>query len=173
MLRAKRPMTLLAGPFGHPAHAAVVTVPVGAWVASFVFDVASRWAGDPATFTVGAYWLIVLGLVGALTAAFPGFLDLFGIPPGTRAFRTGLVHMGLNLAVVGLFAVSLALRRGDIDTPSAAGGTSIGLLALSAGALAVLGVAGWLGGRLSFRFGVRVADEAAQSEGFLQRKDTN
>ena len=41
-----------------------------------------------------------------------------------------------------------------------------GPLALNAAAFAVLGVSGWLGGKLSYRYGVRVADEVTQSEGF-------
>jgi uncharacterized membrane protein len=32
--------------------------------------------------------------------------------------------------------------------------------------LAVIGVSGWLGGKLAYRYGVRVADEDTQAEGF-------
>ncbi len=38
MRRAKEPVTVLAGPYGHPFHPILVTVPIGAWVASFVFE---------------------------------------------------------------------------------------------------------------------------------------
>jgi uncharacterized membrane protein len=41
-----------------------------------------------------------------------------------------------------------------------------GLIALSAAALAVLAVSGWLGGKLAYRYGVRVADEATQAEAY-------
>ena len=41
-----------------------------------------------------------------------------------------------------------------------------GPLALSAVCLALLGVSGFLGGKLAFRYGVRVADEATQAGGF-------
>ena len=92
-----------------------------------------------------------------------GFLDLFAIPPGTRAFRTGLVHMALNLAVVAAFGGSLLLRRGRLERPE---GVPAWLIAASAAALAVLAVSGWLGGRLAYRYGVRVADEATQAEGY-------
>lgn len=34
-------MSLLAGPYGHPLHPVLVTVPIGAWVASFVAPVAA------------------------------------------------------------------------------------------------------------------------------------
>ena len=40
--QAKRPVSpLLAGPYGHPLHPMLVTVPIGAWVAATVFDLAS------------------------------------------------------------------------------------------------------------------------------------
>ena len=165
--QAKQPVTALAGPYGHPFHPLLVTVPIGAWIASFGFDIASRVADEADVFFKGAYWLIALGIVGALAAALVGFLDLFAIPTGTKAFRTGLVHMALNLAVVTLFIVSFVVRRGDIDAPQEVGG---GLIALSAVALALLGTSGWLGGKLSFRYGVRVASEAAQADGFLDSK---
>jgi len=119
----------------------------------------SRAGDDAATFAEGAYWLIGIGIVGALAAAIFGFLDLLAIPTGTRAFRTALVHMALNLAVVALFAVGFALRRSRLDEPD---GTPIGVLGLSVVALALLGVSGWLGGMLTYRYGVRVVDDATQ-----------
>lgn len=155
----KHPVTALAGPYGHPFHPILVTVPIGAWIASLVFDIVSRAGDDAATFAEGAYWLIGIGIVGALAAAIFGFLDLLAIPTGTRAFRTALVHMALNLAVVALFAVGFALRRSRLDEPD---GTPIGVLGLSVVALALLGVSGWLGGMLTYRYGVRVVDDATQ-----------
>src|SRR5215211_761488 len=113
--QAKRPVTLAAGPYGHPIHPILVTVPIGAWVSSLVFDIASHPAGEHTVFTKGAFWLIGIGIVGAVAAAIFGLLDLFAIARGTRAFTTGLVHMGLNLTVVALFIVNFAVRRDDLD----------------------------------------------------------
>lgn len=163
--KSKRPISVLAGPYGHPFHPILVTIPIGAWVASLAFDVASRLTGEADVFAKGSYWLIALGVLGALLAALFGFLDLFSIPTGTRAFRTGLIHMSLNLAVVIAFAASFWIRRADIDDPSAVG---LGLIALSVLALAALGLSGWLGGKLSYRYGVRVVDEGTQAEGFTK-----
>ena len=160
---AKRPVSLLAGPYGHPLHPVLVTVPIGAWVASFVFDLASRLSDEPVVFAKGAWWLVCLGLAGAVAAAMLGFLDLFAIPSGTRAFRTGLLHMALNLTVVVVFAGSLLARRDRLQQPD---GVPVGLIAVSAVALAVLAVSGWLGGKLAYRYGVRVADEATQAQGY-------
>lgn len=155
----------LAGPYGHPFHPILVTVPLGAWIASGVFDVISRFADDPSAFVVGSKWLIAIGVVGALAAASVGFLDLVGIPTGTRAFRVGLVHMTLNLTVTSAYVVNFLWRRsGD----GYAAGVSSGQLVLSAVSLVLLAASGYLGGMLAFRYGVRVADEETQADGFRQ-----
>lgn len=161
--QAKQPVSALAGPYGHPFHPILVTVPIGAWVASLAFDVASRTAGEEAVFAKGAFWLIGIGILGALAAAVFGLMDLLTIPKGTKAFRTGIMHMALNLTVVAIFAVSFLVRRGDIEDP---GAVSVGLIAVSVVALAALGLSGWLGGKLTYRYGVRVVDDRTQADGF-------
>ena len=161
---AKSPITVAAGPYGHPFHPILVTVPIGAWVASLVFDAASRLDGDGAPAMVeGAYWLIGIGIVGALAAALFGLLDLLAIPRHTRAMRFGLVHLALNLGVVALFAIDFLWRR---DTYQEVAETPTGPLVLSVVALVLLAVAGWIGGMLAYRFGVRVASESVQAEGY-------
>lgn len=162
MQEAKRPVTKVAGPYGHPFHPILVTVPIGAWVASLVFDLAATGAGEPEVFVKGAFWLIGVGILGALAAAVFGLLDLLAIPRHTRAFRTGLTHMALNLVVVALFAVSFALRRGHLDEADA----TIGAVVVSVVALAILAVSGWLGGKLAYAYGVRVVDERSQAAGY-------
>jgi uncharacterized membrane protein len=163
MIQAKQPVTVLAGPYGHPIHPILVTVPIGAWVAGLVFDIASHVASPGGFLAQGSVWLIAVGVIGALAAASAGFLDLFAIPPGTPAFRTGLVHMSLNLAVTVGYAAGFAWRLTGYHHPHP---VEAGQIALSAVCLAVLAVSGYLGGKLAYRYGVRVADETTQAEGF-------
>ncbi|WP_427885559.1 DUF2231 domain-containing protein [Kribbella sp. GL6] len=139
-------------------HPAAVAIPIGCWTASLVFDLASRFVTDGAFLARGSRWLIALGVLGALAAATLGFLDYIATPPRTRAFRTATTHMSLNLAVTTSYAVNYALRH-DARV-------GWGLIALSIISLAVLGVSGYLGGKLAYRYGVRVADEATQLEGY-------
>lgn len=160
---AKHPVSaLLAGPYGHPLHPLLVTVPIGAWVASLVFDIGSHIAANSGALADGSLWLIAIGVLGALAAACVGFLDLLAIPTGTRAFRVGLWHMSLNLVVTAAYAGGFAWRHSDYGHGHAVGA---GQLALSAVSLAVLCVSGFLGGKLAYRYGVRVADEQTQREG--------
>lgn len=167
MDQAKRPVTVLAGRYGHPLHPALVAAPIGAWIASLVFDVASHLTKDPTFLNRGSLWLIALGVIGALAAAMLGFLDLLAIPTGTRAFRVGLVHMSINLSVTAAYVVGFLIRRG-----SQTGSVGWGPLALSAVALAALGVAGYLGGELAYHFGVRVADESTQAQAYARTTAT-
>jgi uncharacterized membrane protein len=169
MRQAKQPVSpLLAGPYGHPLHPLLVTVPIGAWLASLVFDVASRFAAHPGFLAQGAEWLIGIGVVGALAAATVGFLDLLAIAPGTPAFRTAIWHMSLNLVITGTYAANFAWRH---EGYASGGPVPLGMLALSAVAFAALGVSGFLGGKLAYRYGVRVAGEDTQAEGFALPAD--
>jgi uncharacterized membrane protein len=64
-----------------------------------------------------------------------------------------------------LFAVNFAWRSSD---HTEALRTTGGQLVLSIIALLLLSVSGWLGGRLAYRYGVRVADLSTQHEGFTR-----
>lgn len=168
--QSKKPVSAaLAGPYGHPFHPILVTVPIGAWVASLVFDLASRFVDEPAFLTQGSEWLIAVGVLGALAAAMLGFLDMFAIPTGTRAYRTALIHMSLNLIVTVAYAGGFWWRYG-VNAHS--GAVSIGQIVLSALSLGTLAVSGYLGGKLAYRYGVRVADEDTQAEGFAVQQPT-
>ncbi len=144
------------------AHPGLVTIPIGAWIGALVLDIASRIADDGGALARGAYWMIGVGVVGALVAAIAGLLDLLAIPSGTPAQRVGITHMLLNLAVVALFVVSFiwrADRGAEIPT--------VGwLFVISGVALVLLSISGYLGGKLAYRYGVRVADEETQLTGF-------
>jgi uncharacterized membrane protein len=159
--RAKAPKSVLQGLYGHPIHPILVTIPIGAWTSSLVFDVIAQVADDPAPFAAGSAWLIGIGSVGAVLAAITGGLDWKMIPRGTRAWTTGLTHMLLNIGILALYMVNLAVRRGQgLDD------VSVVALLMSVVGLAALGASGWLGGKLAYRYGVRVADESTQAEGF-------
>ena len=159
--RAKQPRTALAGPYGHPFHPIMVTIPIGTWTASIVFDIIGLLSDDPQPYALGAQILIAIGIIGALAAAVFGLLDMSQLAAGTPARRTALTHMSANLVAVALFAASWAVR-------AAAGHDEVSVLGLvlSVIGLAVVGFSGWLGGKLAYRYGVRVADEQTQNEGF-------
>lgn len=153
----------LAGPYGHPFHPILVTVPIGAWISSLVFDIASRIVDRPGFLAMGSQWLIGIGVIGALAAATVGVLDLLAIPSGTVAFRTALMHMGLNVTITAAFIINFLWRQASY---SASAPVELGPLTLSVLSIAALGVSGFLGGKLANRYGVRVAGEVDQADGF-------
>lgn len=161
--RAKRPLTPAAGPYGRPFHPALVPVPLGAWLGSLVFDVGSRAGGPPDALATGSEWLIGLGLVGAAPAGVLGFLDLLQVPAGTRTMRLGLVHMALNVTATTLYLGDFLVRR---HRPRDGRGVPAPLIGLSGATFALIALSGHLGGKLAYRYGVRVADEAAQRDGY-------
>lgn len=165
MRHAKQPASAaLAGPYGHPYHPMLVTVPIGAWVISLGFDIASHVASRPAFLTEGSEWLIAIGVAGAIAAGLVGFLDLAVIPPGTRAFRTACTHMCINVTLIVAYGVDFGLRYHSYAHGSPVNGT---MIALSAACVAALAVSSYLGGKLTYRYGVRVAAESAQADGYL------
>jgi Predicted membrane protein (DUF2231). len=71
--------------------------------------------------------------------------------------------VSLNLLVTASYVINFFWRHGSYTNGQAVPG---GRLALAAVTLAVLAVSGFLGGKLAYRYGVRVADETVQAEGF-------
>jgi uncharacterized membrane protein len=139
----------------------LVIVPIGAWVTSLVFDIASHVVDDGAqTYIDGAELLIAIGVIGAVLAAVWGLIDCLRIERGTPALKVGTTHLVINAVVIVLFAISWIIRHNADDEA-----TNGGLIVMSI-ALALLSVSGWLGGKLAYRYGVRVADEDTQTEGF-------
>lgn len=162
--QAKHPASPIAGPYGHPFHPILVTVPIGAWLAALVFDVTTKVKdGGSQHLAYGSEWLIGIGLIGAVAAALFGLMDLSRLRRGTPALKLGLMHLAMNLTVVALFAINL-LDRSDTfrDEPKVTNTQ----LVLTIAALAILSVSGWIGGKLSYHYGVRVAHETDQAEGF-------
>lgn len=163
--RSKRPKSPIAGPYGHPFHPLMVTIPIGTWVASLIFDIAALTSDEPHTFVRGAVWLIGIGIIGAIVAALLGFMDFLTLERGTRAYQMALTHMLINVVVLVLFIVNWFIRLDD-DYEA----LSIIGFVLSIVALLALSVSGWIGGMLAYHFGVRVADEGTQrADGFQNR----
>ncbi len=97
----------------HPVHPIFVAFPVTFYTAAFIaYGAAYLGARDPMWFKVGIIANVV-GVVSALAAAIPGFIDwIFVIPGKTKAKRIGLFHLGFNVAALVLFAVCLLLQVG-------------------------------------------------------------
>ena len=143
---------------GHPIHPMLVPIAIGGFLLSFVFDLVCLATGAAEPWTTVAYYTMVGGIVGALAAALFGFVDMLSLPAGVTK-RTALTHMTINLIVVALYIVNAWMRHGTQQVS----GLCIGL---SAVAIVLLVVSGWLGGKLVYELGVAVdaSPETARRE---------
>lgn len=131
--------------FGHPIHPMVVAYPIAFYTSTLVAFLIHA-------FTADAFWVRVAiaanlaGVVMAVVAAVPGFIDwLVGIPSGTRAKRTGLIHLSLNVAALVVFLISLFSYLGRWSDPEGATATLGIILALiGVGLTVAAGFQGWI-----------------------------
>lgn len=133
---------------GHPLHAMVVAVPVGAWALSGWYDLRSARSGD-ARQEYAADGALRIGLAGAVVAALTGLAQYVDTRGAAR--RESTAHASLNTVSLGLYAASWAARRK---------GRRPAGRRLSAAALGIASVSSYLGGDLSFRHGVGVRPQA-------------
>jgi len=140
-------MPLLRGNtwLGHPVHPVVVTVPIGAWVVSSWYDLRSIRTGRKRD-EYAADGALRIGIASAVPAAVTGIAQFLDTRDHTR--RETAVHAALNNLALMLFLLSLGLRR--TGHRSLARG-------VSATALGVVGVSGYLGGDLAYRHGIGVS----------------
>lgn len=144
---------LLEGkPFRHPLHPWLVHFPVGLFFLSLLLDLASLAFPTIPGLVRGAYYSILIGIIGALIAAIPGFVDYSDIRKDHPAKRVATAHMILNLIVVAVYGIDLGLRSSVLDAPK----TPLPPLILSLIGIGLLSVSGYLGGRLVYDDGIAV-----------------
>src|SRR5215470_8604266 len=133
----------------HPIHPMLVVFPIALWIASLVCDII-YYAGPHNMFWKdAAFYLIAGGILGALLAAVPGFIDYLSLTD-SRLKKIATTHLALNLIVVVLFIFNLGLRF------EASSGTELFGVVLSIIAIAILSASGWLGGSLVYEHRVGV-----------------
>jgi nitrite reductase/ring-hydroxylating ferredoxin subunit/uncharacterized membrane protein len=92
---------------GHPVHAMLTDVPLGAWTATAVLDLME--ASGRRDCRAGADITLAVGLTGAACAALAGVTDWQAIDGSAR--RVGVVHGMVNLASASLYTASLIARK--------------------------------------------------------------
>jgi hypothetical protein len=112
----------------------------------------------------GAY-LSLVGIVAALVAAVPGFIDYFTtVPPKSSGKRRATKHMLANLAAVILFATAWAVRGDAAAFPEWA------MLVLEGIAVGLVTAGGWMGGVLVIATQIGVDHRYAQAGTWKEEK---
>jgi len=144
----------------HPLHPALVALPIGLLVWAFIADLIYLGTDKDPTWYAISFYSGIAGIVAALVAALPGFVDYLTLARGTNVNDMALLHMGTNLLVVGLFAVAAALQW---DAAARDGSSLTAVVALHASGTTFLSLSGWLGGEMVFRHHVATLEEERPS----------
>src|SRR5213596_300382 len=139
-------------PLRHPLHPLLVHFPIGLFILSLLLDLASFAFRSTPDLVRDAFYAMLLGIIMALIAAVPGFVDYTDIRGDHPGRRTATAHLTLNLIVVGLYGINLGVRSSTLDAFK----TPVGPLILSLIGIALLSVSGYLGGRLVYDEGISV-----------------
>ena len=133
---------------GHPVHAVVTDIPIGALTVSIIADVIGQ--------ALVADVSLLLGVLGMVAAAVTGAADYAEVDGTARNRAT--VHSAIMVVALVLYAISLAIRSGspsDRLAPIAIALVAYGLLTLGA----------WIGGDLVFLVGTHVNRHAWRGAG--------
>jgi uncharacterized membrane protein len=140
---------------GHPIHPMLVAFPIGLWTTSFILDVIFYFQRNTSLMLISKL-LLAAGIIGAVAAALPGFVDWFAIRnPQVKSIANW--HARLNIMALIVFAISLYLRM-----RTGAHWVNYHLrvpVLISLLGIVLIGISGWLGGAMSFKHGVGVAPQ--------------
>ena len=125
-------------------HPLAVHFPLALWLTSAVFDVLACRQADP-LYRRAAYWLVGLGLLGALVSIALGWIDLLvqeRVGVGTGLVLRHRLHSGMAYVASVVYGMNFGWRWW---TESRMSGT---LLTLSLVGAVLVAIAGYLGGDL-------------------------
>lgn len=120
---------------GHPLHALVTDIPIGAWTVTAVLDALELCGGSAA----GADAALVVGLLGAGGAIVSGWADWSDTKGDARTL--GIAHALVNGTAVTGYVASLVLRR--------SGRRKLGI-ATALAAYGIIAAGSYIGGELSY-----------------------
>ncbi len=134
----------------HPFHPMLIALPVGLWIFSLACDIIYLASKNPA-WSDAAFFAACGGIIGALLAAIPGFIDWLSITDD-KTKSTGTRHMIFNLSIVVLYIINIIIRA---NSPNA----HVGPFILSIIGVLALTYSGWLGWDMVYEHGMGVGLE--------------
>ena len=155
---------------GHPVHPMLVSLPIGLFAWALVANIVYLLTDSDRTWYEISYWSSIAGIATALLAAIPGMIDGFTIGRGSEAREKAMLHMTLNLVVIGLFVGAVLLMRGNGATEGSELTLSVALQAVAVG---LLGLSGWIGGEMVFRDHLAIIPEDPDVAAQEQRRHSH
>ena len=139
-------------PLKHPIHPMLVHFPIGLFILSLLLDLVSLVFPSVPQLVRDSFYAMLLGVIMALVAAVPGFVDYTDIRSDHPGKRTATAHMILNLMVVVIYGINLGVRSSILAEPKIPATPLI----LSLVGIGFLSASGYLGGRLVYDEGIAV-----------------
>jgi uncharacterized membrane protein len=134
----------------------LIPFPIGLWAFSLVADVIYLWRGNPVWRNYIAFYTLLGGIIGAVAAAVPGFIDWLSIKD-RNVVKIANWHARLNVIALLIFTASFYLRTTRGSALVSEGYTIP--IALSVLGVILISISGYLGGEMVFRHGVAVDEQ--------------
>jgi uncharacterized membrane protein len=137
---------------GHPIHPPLTDVTIGAYTFALAAAVLSK-LGVAEHAAAKAWWLALLvALASSALTVLTGFVDWLKITRDTPLFRTATTHMLVMASASVLFLLAAIFGHACyVDSE-----VSIGPFILTIVGFAALMAGGWLGGAITYVYGMRV-----------------
>jgi uncharacterized membrane protein len=147
-----QPSYLVRGLPGHPLHPPLTDATIGTYTFATVAAILSKLGVADDSFAQ-AWWLaLVVGLVAGGLTALAGLVDWLQISRGTELWKTATLHLAVMVSATVLFLIAAIVGHGDyVDRAVSVGGLVLTLLAFL-----TLTTGGWLGGAITYVYGMRV-----------------
>jgi uncharacterized membrane protein len=145
-------VSLMKGFAGKPPHAPLTDIGIGAYTAGVAMLVAGAAGFEERAMATASVLAIAVGLIAAVPTIITGLVDLFGIPATSPARTLGWWHLTVMASATGMFAGTFRVQLAGYNDGK------IISLALTLGVISwvLLVAGGYLGGALTFVYGVRV-----------------
>jgi len=151
----------------HPLHPILVAFPIAFFTGTLLAHVAG-WLFDIPALLSTAYYLNAAGIVFALLAAIPGFIDfLYTVPPKSSGKKRAAQHGIINVVMLLVFIITFFYRSNTNSNDYV-------LLLFELTGTTLMSIAGWMGGTLVYRnqIGVdhRYANAGKWNEAYFDRQ---
>lgn len=136
----------------HPLHPLLVALPIGLFIFSLISDIIFFAGWGPQDWAKVAFYTLGGGIVTAIIAAIPGFIDWYSLEDKTLQNKA-TTHMITMLISLAIFIADFFVRyTTSLENTIGLVLSIIGVLGISFG--------GWIGAEMVHRFGVGVEDNA-------------
>ena len=128
----------------HPLHPILIPFPIAFFTGTLLCHVTGWWL-NMADLLTTAYYLNIGGIVFALLAAIPGFIDfLYTVPPKSSGKKRAAKHGMINVIMLLCFIIAFFYRSRETSN-------QLFLASLEIIGVSLMIIAGWLGGTLVYR----------------------